>query len=59
MSHGVRPMLLFLTGATICVICSVIRSMDLVVGCPMMVSSGFAAKMRLTVAWIDEPPAEE
>jgi hypothetical protein len=44
--------------ATICAICSVIRSMDLVVGCPTMVSIGFAAMMRLTVIWTDKPPAE-
>ncbi len=48
-----------LTGATICAICSIIQSMDLVVGCPTMVLSSFAAMMRLTVTWMDEPPAEE
>ncbi len=53
------PQAVVLTGATICAICSVIRSMDSVIGCPTMVSSGFAAMMRLTVAWMDKPPAEE
>ncbi len=48
-----------LTGATSCAICSIIWSMDLFVGCPMMVSSDFATMMRLTIAWTVEPPAEE
>jgi hypothetical protein len=48
-----------LTGATICTISSIIRSMDLVVGCPTIVSSGFATMMRLTIAWMYKPPAEE
>jgi len=30
-----------------------------VVGCPTITSSGFAAMIRFTVAWTDEPPAEE
>jgi hypothetical protein len=40
------PHAVVLMGAIIYAICSVIQSMDLVVGCPMMVSSGFAAMMR-------------
>ncbi len=53
------PHAVVLMGTTICTICSIIRSMDLVIGYPTMVSSGFAAMMRLTVAWTDKPPAEE
>jgi hypothetical protein len=33
--------------------------MDAVVGCPMITLSGFAAMIRFTVAWTDEPPADE
>jgi hypothetical protein len=46
-------------GGTICAICSIIQSMDSVVGCLTMILSGFAAMTRLTVAWTDKPPAEE
>jgi hypothetical protein len=53
------PHAVVLMGTTICTICSIIRSMDLVVGFPTMVLSGFAAMMRLAIALTDEPPAEE
>jgi hypothetical protein len=48
-----------LTGATIWAICSVILSMDALVGCLMITSSGFAAMIRFTIAWTDEPLADE
>jgi len=48
-----------LIGATIWAICSVILSMVAVVGCPAITLSGFAAMIKFTVAWTDEPPAEE
>ena len=43
------PQAVVLMGATIWAICSVIRFMVLVVGCPMMTSSGLVNMRRLTV----------